>query len=421
MSLLIQGARLQDHSIQDVYIQGDRIAKIGPNLGHLQARQVIQAQGQAILPSFVNCHTHAAMSLLRGYADDMELHTWLNNYIWPLEACLEEEDVYIGAKLACLEMIKTGTTFFSDMYWYLPSTAQAVQEMGLRAALSSVFIDFNDPETAARRWQECQQLLEYSQSLDPRIILALGPHAVYSVSESSLLQARDLALEQGLLMHMHLCETQKEVQDCQQQHGLTPVEYLHKLGLLNPHLCACHCIWLQERDMDLLAENQVSVVHNPTSNLKLCSGSFPYPELLKRGVHIGLGTDGCSSNNNLDMLEEMKIAALGAKSRSMDPTTMPAQQIYQAATLAGAQIFGLQAGRIAEGWLADCILVDLNHPQLVPDYNLISNLVYSANGDCVRTTICAGQVLMQDREVPQEARILEQARDRAARLVKKAG
>ncbi|MFP4391855.1 MAG: amidohydrolase [Desulfohalobiaceae bacterium] len=418
MSLLIQNVRLQDHSIQDVYIQGDRISKIAPELDHIQAEHIIQAQGQAILPSFVNCHTHAAMTLLRGYADDMELHTWLNNYIWPLEAKLEEEDVYIGAKLACLEMIKTGTTFFNDMYWYLPSTAQAVQEMGLRAALSSVFIDFNDPQVAAKRWQECQELLEYSKGLDPRIILVLGPHAVYSVSQESLLQARDLALEQGLLIHMHLCETQKEVLDCQQQHGLTPVEYLHKLGLLNPHLCACHCIWLQERDMDLLAENQVSVVHNPTSNLKLCSGSFPYPELKARGVHIGLGTDGCSSNNNLDMLEEMKIAALAAKSRSMDPTTMPAQEIYEAATLTGAQIFGLQAGKIAEGWLADCILVDLDHPQLVPDYNLISNLVYSANGDCVRTTICAGQILMQDREIPQEKHILQKAKERVSRLIR---
>ncbi|MFP4630221.1 MAG: amidohydrolase, partial [Desulfohalobiaceae bacterium] len=378
---------------------------------------VIQAQGQAILPSFVNCHTHAAMSLLRGYADDMELHTWLNQHIWPLEARMSQEDVYIGAKLACLEMIKSGTTLFNDMYWYLPSTARAVQEMGLRAALSSVFIDFNDPDTAARRWQECQELLEYSQDLDPRIIFALGPHAVYSVSRDSLLQARDLALDKGLLLHMHLCETEKEVQDCQQQLGLTPVEYLHELGLLSPHLCACHCIWLQEKDMQLLADNQVSVVHNPASNLKLCNGSIPYPELRARGVHIGLGTDGCSSNNNLDMLEEMKIAALAAKSRSQDPTTMPAQEIFEAATLSGAQIFGLQAGRIAEGWLADCILVDLDHPQLVPDYNLLSNLVYSANGDCVRTTICAGQVLMQDRKVPGEQKILDQARERAARLV----
>lgn len=415
MSLLIRRVRLED-KVCDVFIQGNRFARIATDLGHLPASQVIDGQGQAILPSFINCHTHAAMSLLRGYADDMELQTWLNSYIWPLESRLDPEDIYIGAKLACLEMIKTGTTFFNDMYWCFESTARAVQEMGLRAALSSVFIDFDHPQTADKHWQECLRLFSIRAGFGPRIIFALGPHAVYSVSKKSLLQIRDLAQKHGLLIHMHVSETQKEVQDCLNKHGLSPVQYLDHLGLLGPNLCACHCIWLNQKDMELLAANQVKVVHNPVSNLKLCAGRFPYPELQKRGLQIGLGTDGCSSNNNLDMLEEMKIAALEAKAWTMDPTTMPASEIHQVATLGGAQIFGLQAGRIAEGWLADCILVDLDHPQLIPDYNLISNIVYSANGDCVKTTICDGKVLMLERQVAKQEEILDQARERAAGL-----
>ncbi len=417
MSLLIRNARLEGNTL-DIFIQADRFSKIAPDLSEIKADQTIDAKGKAILPSFFNCHTHAAMTLLRGYADDMELHTWLNNHIWPMEAKLEPEDVYVGAKLACLEMIKTGTTLFNDMYWYLPSTARAVQEMGLRAALSSVFIDFDDPLVAEQRWQGCLDLLAAREKMDSRIILALGPHAVYSVSRKSLLQAGELARNYGLPIHIHLSETRKEVQDCLEQHGLTPVQYLHELGLLGPNICACHCIWLNERDMDLLAQHQVHVVHNPASNLKLCSGNFPYTELKKRDINVVLGTDGCSSNNNLDLLEEMKIAALQAKATTMDPTTMPAAEIFHAATLGGAQVFGLQAGKIEEGWLADCILVDLNHPQLVPDYHLTSNLVYSANGDCVDTTICNGQVLMQNRYVPQEELVLQEARQKAERLIR---
>ncbi|MFP4048415.1 MAG: amidohydrolase [Desulfovermiculus sp.] len=400
----------------DVLIQGERFARIGPDLPP-EADIVINGQDLAIIPPFFNAHTHAAMTLLRGYADDMELHTWLTRHIWPLEAKIQSHDVYIGAQLACLEMIKSGTVFFNDMYWHLPATARAVEEMGLRAALSSVFIDFNDPKTAAKRWAECQELFAWAQSLSPRIIFALGPHAIYSVSRESLSRVRDFAHQHDLPIHLHLSETAKEVEECQQKHGCRPVRYLEKLGLLGPNLLACHAIWLSQDEMDLLAKYGVHVVHNPVSNLKLGSGTLAYRSLQERGIPVILGTDGCSSNNNLDMLETMKFASLLAKGSAQDPTLFPAPQAFSAATSLGASAFGLDCGEIAEGRLADCLLIDLKHPQLTPNHNMISNLVYSARGDCVHTTICNGRILMHNRQVEGEEDILAQAREASRRLV----
>ena len=414
-NILLRNVRLDD-KIMDVAIKGQYLQRIGPDLS-FPAQTIIDGQGKAIIPPFFNAHTHAAMTLLRGYADDMELHTWLTRHIWPLEAKIQPDDVYIGTKLACLEMIKSGTIFFNDMYWHLPATAQAVQEMGLRAALSSVFIDFNDPETAQKRWQECQELFASIQDLPSRITFALGPHAIYSVSEKSLCQARDFAQEHNLFIHLHVSETAKEVEDCQHKHGCRPVRYLEKLGLLGPNLIACHAIWLSQDEMDLLAKHQVTVVHNPVSNLKLGSGTLAYRALKERGVRVILGTDGCSSNNNLDMMETMKFASLLAKGSTKDPTIFPASQAFAAATRHGALAFNLNSGQIAEGMLADCVLVDLNMPQLTPDHNLISNLVYSAGSECVHTVICDGQILMQDHHVQDEEEIMEQARERARRLV----
>lgn len=414
-SLLLQNVTL-DHEQVDILIEGGRFSRIGTDLP-AQADRVINGRGRAVIPPFFNAHTHAAMTLLRGYADDMELHTWLTEHIWPLEAGIRADDVYVGAKLACLEMIKSGTVFFNDMYWHLPSTARAVQEMGVRAALSSVFIDFNDPQTADTRWKECQDLFEYSRDLPSRIIFALGPHAVYSVSSDSLCRVRDFAYKHDLLIHFHLSETAKEVEECQQKHGCRPVRYLHNLGLLGPNLLACHAIWLSPDEMDLLAEHRVTVVHNPVSNLKLGSGTFPYRALHERGVRVVLGTDGCSSNNSLDMLETMKFASLLAKGSAQDPTVFPAPDAFAAATSQGAGAFGIQSGQIAEGFQADCLLVDLNHPQMTPNHNLISNLVYSAGADCVQTTICNGRVLMHERKVNGEEEILDQARETARRLV----
>lgn len=417
MSILIKNAFL-DGALSDVLIQGEHIVAVGPAL-NAQAETVIDATDKAIVPALINAHTHAAMTLLRGYADDMDLHTWLNDYIWPLERKLSPEDVYWGSKLACLEMIKTGTTFFCDMYWHMPSTIRAVEDMGLRAMLSSVFIDFGDTKKAAQFKKRTQEFFDRQNTSFSRIQFALGPHAIYTVSRDSLAWLADFAREKGLLIHIHLSETKREVEDCLSAHGLTPVRYLKDLGFLGPNVLAAHAIWLDTEEMDILAEHDVKIIHLPASNMKLCSGAFPYRRLLARGLCIGLGTDGCSSNNNLDMFEEMKFAALNRKSLTGDPTAMPAAQAWACATSNGARIFGLNTGRIAPGLLADCLLLDLNHPQLVPNHNLISNIVYAANGDCVHTTICAGQVLMQNRYVPGETEIIREFKARLSALLKR--
>jgi len=414
-TLLIQKVQLHGQTV-DVYIQDNLFQEIAPDIQQ-EASTIIDGRGKAIVPPFFNSHTHAAMTLLRGYADDMELHTWLTHHIWPLEAKIQAQDVYTGTKLACLEMIKTGTVFFNDMYWHLPATAQAVEEMGLRAALSSVFIDFNDLATAEKRWEECQDLFSRARHFSSRISFALGPHAIYSVSRKSLSRVRDFAHKHDLKIHLHVSETAKEVEDCLNKNGCRPVHYLDSLGLLGPNLIACHAIWLSADEMDVLAEKGVTVVHNPVSNLKLGSGIFPYKALQERGVRIVLGTDGCSSNNNLDMLETMKFASLLAKGSASNPTLFPAPQAFAAATTQAAAAFGIDCGDIAKGRLADCLLIDLQHPQLTPNHNLISNLVYSGCGDCVHTTICNGRILMHDRKVSGEENILTQARDTATRLI----
>lgn len=413
--LMIQKVTLENEQV-DILIEGDRFTRIGPDLP-VQADQVIDGRNLAIIPPFFNAHTHAAMTLLRGYADDMELHTWLTQHIWPLEAKIQPQDVYVGAKLACLEMIKSGTVFFNDMYWHLPSTAQAVKEMGIRAALSSVFIDFQDQKTADKRWEECQELFALSQELPSRISFALGPHAIYSVSKDSLCRVRDFAQKHNLLIHLHLSETAKEVEDCLEQHGQRPVQYLKELGLLGPNLIACHAIWVSEAEMDLLAKHGVTVAHNPVSNHKLGSGFFPYGEMEQRDINLILGTDGCSSNNNLNMLETMKFASLLAKGNSHNPTLFPAPKAFAAGTVQGAQAFGIDSGEIAEGRLADCLLIDLNQPQMTPNHNLTSNLIYAAGTNCVHTTICNGHILMYAGRVEGEDDIMAQARETARRLV----
>ena len=417
MSILIRNATL-DHRQVDILIEGEYIRQVAPRI-EAAAEAVIDATDRAIVPSLVNVHTHAAMTLLRGYADDLELHTWLGEHIWPMEAKLSEEDVYWGVKLACLEMIKTGTTCFCDMYWHLPGTMRAVEDMGMRAVLSSAFIDFGDPARAADFRRITEELFADPPQSSERVKLSLGPHAIYTVSRDSLIWLAEFARERDLLLHIHLAETQREVEDCFKEHGLTPVRYLEKIGFLGPNVLAAHAIWLDAQEKDILAEKGVMIAHLPTSNMKLCSGPFPYRRLRGRGIAIGLGTDGCSSNNNLDMFEEMKFAALLRKSLTGDPTAMPALEAWECATLNGARILGLKGGVIAPGMLADCLLLNLNHPQLLPNHNLISNLVYSANGDCVDTTICAGKILMHQRQVEGEEEITARFKECVAGLLRR--
>lgn len=415
MSILIKQVELAG-SESDVLIDGNRFSKIGSGLNE-NADQVIDGSGMAILPTFVNMHTHAAMTLLRSYADDLDLHDWLANYIWPMESQMGEEDIYHGARLACLEMIKSGTTCFNDMYWFFHGTARAVEEMGLRAVLSSVFIDFSKPDKAEEQ-RKLTKTLYYRETdqYSDRIGFALGPHALYSVSEKSLRWIREFAEENDLMIHIHISETVKEVEDCLAQYGLRPVQWLDKIGLLGPNVVAAHVVHVTNAEIGILANHGVKVVHNPVSNMKLASGSFPYGKMVGSGVDVLLGTDGCSSNNNLDMLEEMKVATLHAKLLLNDPTVLPAKTIFDMATVKGADALGLDCGVIEEGRLADCMLVDLSNHRLVPGYHLIDDMVYSADSSCIDTVICDGRILMRNGKVDGEEEIVAEARKYASRF-----
>jgi 5-methylthioadenosine/S-adenosylhomocysteine deaminase len=419
MSILITGVRLNGETT-DIFIEENRIKQIGNQL-NVKADEVIAGEGKAAVPSFVNGHTHAAMTLLRGYADDMPLKEWLETKIWPVEGHMTEDDVYWGTKLACLEMIKTGTTFFNDMYWHWRGTARAVQEMGIRAAISAVFIDLFDESKAKEQMALNEELYAGRDEFGPRVIFTLGPHALYTVSEAALRWCAEFARAKGVLIHFHLSETEEEVNNCLRDHQLRPVKYLEEIGFLGPHLVASHCVWLDEEEMAILQENEVRVVHTPVSNLKLAVGGvFPFPQLRNNEVIVCLGTDGCSSNNNLDMLETAKVASLLQKFYNNSPVVMPAVETLAMVTSQGARAFGLECGAIEEGQWADIALVDLDNPQLTPHFHLDSDLIYSANGTCVDTLICDGKILMQGRRVDGEEEIVAKAREKAFDLVRRA-
>ena len=418
MSIIIKGIRLNGKTT-DIFIEGNKIKEIGDQLD-VKADEVIPGEGKAAVPSFVNGHTHAAMTLLRGYADDMPLQEWLQTKIWPIEAHMTEEDIYWGAKLACLEMIKTGTTFFNDMYWHWRGTARAVEEMGIRAAISAVFIDLFDAQKAKEQIALNEELYAERDVFGPRVTFTLGPHAIYTVSEEALRWCAEFARDKGVLVHFHLAETEEEIQECLKKHGVRPVKYLEQIGFLGPHLVACHCVWLDEEDMAILKAHEVRAVHNPTSNMKLTVGGvFPYTQLRGRGIIIALGTDGCASNNNLDMLETAKLASLLQKFHTGDPVVMPANETLDMITAQGAQAFGLESGVIKKGYWADIALVDLNNPQLTPHFHLASDLIYAANGSCIDTLICDGRILMRGGHVEGEEEIIAKAREKAFDLVKR--
>lgn len=408
MSILIKQVEWNGAPV-DVFISGNRIKSIG-DCPEQSAEIVLDGRNKAILPTFHNAHTHAAMTVMRSYADDLELFTWLSQHIWPLEGRMTEEDVYDGARLACLEMIKSGTTFFNDMYWFWHGTARAVEETGLRAALSAVLIDFADPVKAAEQIAQNKRLLNERKQYSDRIFFQLGPHAIYTVSGESLRWCKEFADENGLMIHTHLSETEKEVTDCVAKHGLRPAHYLDSIGFLGPNVTAAHCIWLDQSEMELLAERGVKALHCPVSNMKLASGKFRFTEAQKAGMNIAIGTDGTASNNCLDMGAEMKTAALLEKHFTGDTTALTAQTVWHAGTRACAEFFGLNSGVIAEGALADCMLVDLNSERLVPGHHLISDMVYSADSSCIDTVICDGKILMQNRRVPGEEEIIAKGR-----------
>ncbi len=421
MSILIKNVLHQD-KLTDVLIEGNRIARIAEGISAPAGAEVLDGTDKAIIPGFINTHTHASMTLFRGYGDDLPLMTWLEDYIWPVEAQMTAHDVYVGARLACLEMLRSGTTCFLDMYMHPLETAKAVEEMGLRAHLSYTLFDQGNAERAELDRKRSYEYFERFKEFSDRITFTLGPHAIYTVSGEQLQFCHQFAKEHNVKIHLHLSETKGEIDECVRQHGLTPVRYLDKLGILSEHLVLAHVVWIDDEEMDLLAKYNVSVVHNPASNLKLASGyAFKYEEMKRRGIRIGIGTDGCSSSNNLDMVVAMKLASFLGKGWRFDSTACKADDIFASATSVGADILGIPAGRVEEGALADVCLVDLNTPELVPLNSLTSNLVYATSGSsCVDTVIVDGRILMRDKYVPGQEAIIAEAREVARRLFKHA-
>ena len=421
MSILIKNVLHQD-KLTDVLIEGNRIARIAEGISAPAGAEMLDGTDKAIIPGFINTHTHASMTLFRGYGDDLPLMTWLEDYIWPVEAQMTAHDVYVGARLACLEMLRSGTTCFLDMYMHPLETAKAVEEMGLRAHLSYTLFDQGNAERAELDRKRSYEYFERFKEFSDRITFTLGPHAIYTVSGEQLQFCHQFAKEHNVKIHLHLSETKGEIDECVRQHGLTPVRYLDKLGILSEHLVLAHVVWIDDEEMDLLAKHNVSVVHNPASNLKLASGyAFKYEEMKRRGIRIGIGTDGCSSSNNLDMVVAMKLASFLGKGWRFDSTACKADDIFASATSVGADILGIPAGRVEEGALADVCLVDLNTPELVPLNSLTSNLVYATSGSsCVDTVIVDGRILMRDKYVPGQEAIIAEAREVARRLFKHA-
>ena len=418
MSIMISDVLL-NNKITNIYIEENRISEIGGE--KQEAEFEIDGKNKAAIPGLVNTHTHAAMTLLRSYADDLALQDWLKTKIWPMEANLTKDDIYCGTKLACLEMVKSGTTIFNDMYYHGEIAAKAVSEMGIRGVLSEVFFDMFDKETGDRGIAKVKKGIEELRSYnDGRIIPALGPHAIYTVSEDRLQWTKEFADSHGILIHIHLAETESENKDFLEKQGMRPVPFLEKIGFLGENLLMAHCVWLEKKDMEILAKHKVKISHNPISNMKLSVGAMlPYKDLKTAGCTVSLGTDGCASNNNLDMFESMKFAALGQKMFTSDPTALSALEVFDMATRSGALSLGVNSGEIVAGKLADIVLIDLNNPSFTPNYNLISNIVYSANGSCVDTTICDGKILMIGGKVKGEEDILDEARKAASELVKR--
>lgn len=417
MNILIKNVKVNG-TIADIVISGNRIKQIGTGNGETSFDTVIDGSGKLAVPPFYNTHGHAAMTLFRGIADNLELFDWLFNHIWPAEEKLTEYSVYIGTKLAILEMIRSGTVFFNDMYFYPQATIRAADEMKIRANIGLIAADRTSPEKRKMYQYHNDLVWEQRKDFSERIQLSTAPHAIYTVQESTLVRAAERASGEGLPIHIHLAETRKEVEDCREAHnGMTPVQYLDSLGVLTERTLCAHSIHLTDDDLAILRNRKAILSYMPCSNYKLCSGQFRYRAAVDAGCRVTFGTDGCASNDNLSMFEEMKFGAFSARSESGSPVACSADEIFRCATKNGAEAFGIDAGVLAEGKLADLMLIDLNTPFMAIDHNDISNLVYSADSSCVDTVICDGNILMQNRVIPGEPEILQEARIAAKRLI----
>jgi len=432
VDMVISGGRILLMDDKDTKIQNGSLAINGDSIvavGHEKdiekiyvARQRIEATGCLVMPGLINAHTHAAMTCFRGIADDMQLMTWLNNYIFPAEAKnVDPELAYWGTLLACAEMIKSGTTTFCDMYIFEDETARAAREAGIRCLLGEVLFDFPSPNIKSP-----EEGLAYTEMLikkwmdDPLVNILVEPHALYTCSPPLLRGAKTLADHYQVPIAMHLLENKEEVEQLKEKYGRKAVTFLKEFGYLDERFFAFHCVSMDSEDIRIFADHGCKIVHNPESNMKLASGVAPVTDMLKAGIVVGLGTDGAASNNNLDMFQAMDTAAKLEKSARLDPTIMSARTVLHMATSEGAKVLGLErfVGTLEVGKKADIVLVDLNKPHLTPLYDEYSHLVYAANGADVDTVLINGRVVMRNRRLLtiDEAKIMQRVNQIADRV-----
>ena len=405
MKTLIKHVSLSG-KIVDVLIEGNRFKKIAEKIEE-NADKVINGEGKAIEPAFYNCHTHVSMTILKGLGDDKELHDWLIHDIWPREEKMLPEDIYHASKFAILEMIKGGTVFCNDMYQYGEETMKAIDEMGIRGVVSKPEIDIPTQSLLEKKKKKVLDFVNYKNINENRIIKGMSAHSVYTVSEEFLKFYADVAKKNNMPLHIHACETKVEVDQCLNNHKCTPIEYLEKCGLLTDKTILAHCVHLSDKDIEIIKKHNTKIAHCPVSNFKLKSGLMAFQKLHDSGILVTLGTDGSASNNSLGMLEEMKVCALNAKTQANSSVAGNVYDIYKTATENGAKAFGIDAGVIQEGKLADFVLYDLNHYLMLPINNLISNIVYSAQNECITDVFCDGKQLMCNRKVENEEKIIE--------------
>jgi 5-methylthioadenosine/S-adenosylhomocysteine deaminase len=409
----------------DVLVDRDAgtIAAVGEGAGE-NADETLDATDGLVIPGLVNAHAHVAMTLLRGYADDKPLDAWLREDVWPVEAELQPADVAAGARLAAAELIRSGTTAFADMYFEMDALAEVIEEVGLRARLGHGCITVGTDEAAAHEDFETGLAFarEYDGSADGRITTALMPHSLTTAGEQYLREYVPRARELGVPVHLHANETEDEVAPIVEEHGERPLEYADEMGVLAEDTFLAHCVHVDEAEIDLLAERGTAVVHCPASNMKLASGMAPVQAMLDAGVTVGLGTDGPASNNDLDMFDEIRDAAMIGKLAAEDASAVDAETAVELATAGSAAALGIDSGRLEPGANADIAVVDLAVPHLTPQHDLLSHLAYAARGSDVRHTVCDGSVLMRDKTVltvdVDAAR--KTAADRAEALIRRA-
>ena len=389
-----------------VFIKGNKIREVNsgqpPKELFSQAKKVIKATDKLVMPGLINSHTHAAMSLFRGLADDLPLDKWLNTYIFPVEkAFVNEEFTYWGTLLAGWEMITSGTTCFADGYFCEDAAVKACLDLGIRGFLAQGIIDFPAPGVPdfKKNIFYAEQFLKKWQGVSELITPAIFAHAPYTCSDKTLKFAKRLANDYQIFFFIHVAETKWEVEEIKKIHGFTPVAYLYHLGILDPNTVLVHANWLTEEEMAIIRDTEVKVVHCPESNLKLANGLSPVPKLLDKNILVALGTDGCASNNNLDLFQEMSTCAKIHKGFSLDPTIMSTQTVLKMATVSPAQMFFLNIGMLKKGNLADLIIINFKQPHLFPFYNPYSHLVYAVHGTDVKTVIINGKIIVEDKKL----------------------